>query len=158
MFLLWSEPMPHLSVPHFRVSSPISSRPAPGPVQVQYVLPLGERVLCASKSLRGSVRCWRRRCQVVSRQRMGWAPPGLDTEPTRTSSWALFPSRGKQIGALINCSILLNQCKVKWKIYFVATSVWSKPYWVLYIWLPETVWVQSVISDVRIEQISSEEQ
>lgn len=53
--LLWREPMSHLSVPSSlsallpSLSFFFSSQPAPGPVQAQYVLTPGPRVLCVSK-------------------------------------------------------------------------------------------------------------
>lgn len=71
----------------------------PRAAHVQCVPSRAENVSCKS-ALRGSVPCWRRRCRVVSMRRTGWAPPGLDTEPTRTSSSALYPDEGKKEGNL----------------------------------------------------------
>lgn len=71
------------------------SQPAAGPAHVQCVLSRAQNVQCKS-ALRGPVPCWRRRCRVVSMRRTGWAPPGLDTEPTRTSSAALYPDGGQK--------------------------------------------------------------
>lgn len=71
------------------------SQPAAGPAHVQCVLSRAQNVQCKS-ALRGPVPCWRRRCRVVSMRRTGWAPPGLDTEPTRTSSAALYPDGGRK--------------------------------------------------------------
>lgn len=71
----------------------------PRAAHVQCVPSRAENVSCKS-ALRGSVPCWRRRCRVVSTRRTGWAPPGLDTEPTRTSSSALYPDEGEKRGKL----------------------------------------------------------
>lgn len=77
----------HLIIP---LSAVLCSQPAAGTAHVQCVLSGAQNVQCKS-ALRGPVPCWRRRCRVVSKRRTGWAPPGLDTEPTRTSSSALYP-------------------------------------------------------------------
>lgn len=80
----------HLIVP---LSAALRLQPAAGPVHVQCVLSRAQNVQCKS-ALRGPVPCWRRKCQVVSTPRTGWAPPDLDTAPTRTSSLALYPDEG----------------------------------------------------------------
>lgn len=92
VFGQWNEPHGWSLQVFFALSS---SQSAPRPHKEQDVLPSDSVCFVHIKEFRGFAQCWKRRCPVVSRQHMDSALPGLDTEPTRTSSWELCPETGK---------------------------------------------------------------